>query len=220
MRAILLIAALLSLKQVAAQDSIEITESVSTFSTGSHNTLSFVVNNANLKDVSGGWSDLLKDWKCKPKGKTEWQSEECKAKTMGDRPFYVVSVVEEVPGTGVRVRAAFDLGGAYMSSTAHPDRFSAAKLMLHNLAVEQAKVVVRTEIAAAQKLLADRQAEFAALQKAEQKLESDIADFQKKIEEAKVGIGASRQAQATKLVEVDAQRAVVQSLENKLNAVK
>ncbi len=203
-----------------AQLPVVISEGVSTFSTGSQSTLSFVVNNANMNDVTKGWQDVLKGWKCKPKGKQEWIAKECKAKTMGERSFYVHSVIEEVAGQGVRLRAAFDLGGAHLSSVAHPEQFKAAEKMLYDFAVEQTKVAVRAEVAAAQRILSDRQAELVTLQNTERKLESDILEYQRKIEESKIGIGASRQAQTTKLSEIDAQRAVVRGIEEKLNSVK
>ncbi len=211
---------LLLAQTVLGQQPIVISEGVSAFSTGSQNTLSFMVNNANVSDVTKGWQDVLNGWKCKPKGKQEWISKDCKAKTMGERTFYVYSVIEEVAGQGVRLRAAFDLGGAHLSSAAHPEQFKAAEKMLYDLAVEQTRVAVRAEVAAAQKILSDRQAELVALQNTERKLESDIQEYQKKIEESKIGIGASRQAQTTKLSELDAQRAVVRGIEEKLKAIK
>ena len=220
MKHLVILTLLLLAQTVLGQQPIVISEGVSTFSTGSQNTLSFVVNNASVSDVTKGWQDVFKGWKCKPKGKQEWVAKECKAKNMGERTFYVYSIIEEVAGQGVRLRAAFDLGGAHLTSAAHPEQFKAAEKILYDLAVEQTKVAVRAEVAAAQKILSDRQAELVALQNTERKLESDIQEYQKKIEDSKIGIGASRQAQTTKLSELDAQRAVVRGIEEKLKAIK
>jgi hypothetical protein len=220
MKYLVILTLLLLAQTVLGQQPIVISEGVSTFSTGSQNTLSFVVNNASVSDVTKGWQDVLKGWKCKPKGTQEWVAKECMAKNMGERTFYVYSIIEDVAGQGVRLRAAFDLGGAHLTSAAHPEQFKAAEKILYDLAVEQTKVAVRAEVAAAQKILSDRQAELVALQNTERKLESDIQEYQKKIEDSKIGIGASRQAQTTKLSEIDAQRAVVRGIEEKLKAIK
>lgn len=220
MKRVLLLVSIILNQTAHAQQLVEITESTQTFSTGNHNAMSLVVNNAKVDDVTKGWADVLKAWKCKPKGKQEWLAKDCKAKTMGERPFYVQSVIEEVKGQGVRLRVAFDLGGAHLSSTAHAAQYKAAEAMLRDFALEQTRIAVRAEVAAAQKILADRQAELVALQNTERKLEADILDYQKKIEDSKIGIGASRQAQNTKLLEIDAQKRVVQGIEEKLKAIK
>jgi len=196
-----------------AQHSVEITEGATSFSSGNHNTLSFVINNADIKDVSKAWSRELRGWKCRPKGRQELTSTGCSTRSMGDRPFYVVSSVEEIPNKGVRVRAAFDLGGAYMSSTAHPDRYQAARQLLQAFAVEQTKVAIRAEIVAAQKLLAERQSAFTAAQRKEQQMKDEIAEREKLLASAK-------KAQIEKLAELDAQRAVVAGLEEKLKKIK
>jgi hypothetical protein len=213
MRTIGILALALFSTTAFAQQTVEITEGGTNFTSGNHNTLSFIISNANLKDVSKAWAKELQGWKCRPKGKQELTSADCSTRSMGDRPFYVLSSVEEVPSQGVRVRAAFDLGGAYLSSAAHPDRYQAARQLLHAFAAEQTRVVIRAEIGAAQKLLAERQAAFTAAQRKEQQMKDEIAEREKLLE-------AAKKTQIDKLAELDAQRAVLTGLEEKLKTVK
>lgn len=196
-----------------AQQAVEVSEGGTNFSSGNHNTLSVIINNADPKVVSKAWARELRGWKCRPKGRQELTSKDCRTRSMGDRPFYVLSSVDEVSGKGVRVRAAFDLGGAYLSSTAHPDRFQAARQLLYVFAAEQTRVAIRAEIEAAQKLLAERQAAFTAAQRKEQQMKDEIVERERQLE-------AAKKAQIEKLAELDAQRAVVTGLEEKLKAVK
>jgi len=205
---------------LSAQKAIDITEGVSNFSTGSQNALSFTIQNGDLKDVRKDWEKELRGWKCKPKGKDELVAEECSHKSMGDRSFFVFSKVEDVPNEGVRITAAFDLGGAYMTSKDHPDRFLAAKKLLYDFAVAETKEVVKGEIKVAEKLLSDRRSELSSLEKNQQKQESDIKDFEKKIEEARGAIARLKEEQATKKGEIAAQEGVVKGLNDKLKAVK
>jgi hypothetical protein len=211
---------LLSVSDLFAQKAIEITEAPSNFSTGSQNALSFVIYNGDLKDVRKDWEKELRGWKCKPKGKDELVAEECSHKSMGDRAFFVYSKVEEVPNEGVRITAAFDLGGAYMSSKDHPDRFLAAKKLVYDFAVSETKEVVKGEIKAAEKLLSDRRSELSALEKSQQQQEAAIRDSEKKIEEAKAAIARLKSDQEAKKAEMAAQEGVVNGLNEKLKAVK
>jgi hypothetical protein len=203
-----------------AQKAIEISEGASNFSTGSQNALSFIIQNGDTKSVGKDWEKELKSWKCKPKGKDELVAEECSHKSMGDRSFFVYSKVEDVPNEGVRITAAFDLGGAYMTSKDHPDRFLAAKKLLYDFAVAETKEVVKGEIKLAEKLLSDRQSELSSLEKNQQQQEGAIQDYEKKIEEAKAAIVRLKEEQVAKKGEIAAQEGVVKGLNDKLQAVK
>lgn len=220
MKNTLILALLLIGSTAFAQKDIVIMEGASAFSTGSQNALYFTIYNGNIKELTKAWEKELKGWKGKVGGKGEIFVDDCKVKSMGDNTFDVYSKIEDVLGEGTRVWTAFDLGAAYLSSTAHPDRHNAARLLLYNFAVEQTKEVVKAEIGVAQKLLSDRESELAALVKKQQKLESDIASYLKQIEEAKAGIATLQGLQGGKQGEIDAQKAVVKGLDDKLKAVK
>ncbi len=211
---------ILACTELFAQKAIEISEGASNFSTGSQNALSFIIQNGDAKEVGKDWEKELKSWKCKPKGKDELVAEECSHKSMGDRSFFVYSKVEDVPNEGVRITAAFDLGGAYMTSKDHPDRFLAAKKLLYDFAVAETKEVVKGEIKLAEKLLSDRQSELSSLEKNQQQQEGAIQDYEKKIEEAKAAIVRLKEEQVAKKGEITAQEGVVKGLNDKLQAVK
>lgn len=202
-----------------AQKKIEITEVTSAFLNGSQNAFSFVIYNGDMKEVTKAWEKQLKDLKGKVSSKDEIFANDCKVKEMGSNTFDVYSKVEEALGEGIRVYAAFDLGGAYLSSVAHPAKVIPAKNMLYNFALEQTREVVKDEIKLAEKVLGEREAEFAALTKNQSQLESDIIDFQKKIEASKAAIIAIQQLQMAKRTEVEIQKTVAKGLDDKMKAV-
>ena len=202
-----------------AQKKIEITEGTSAFLNGSQNAFSFVIYNGDMKEVTKAWEKQLKDLKGKVSSKDEIFADDCKVKEMGSNTFDVYSKVEEALGEGIRVYAAFDLGGAYLSSAAHPAKVIPAKNMLYNFALEQTREVVKGEIKLAEKVLGEREAEFAALAKNQSQLESDIIDYQKKIENSKAAIIAIQQLQMAKRTEVEIQKTVAKGLDDKMKAV-
>lgn len=220
MRLIILLFVLFSCSDILAQKAINITEGPANFSTGSQNALSFIIYNGDLKSVGKDWEKELRGWKCKPKGKDELVAEDCSHKSMGDRAFFVFSKVEDVPNEGVRITAAFDLGGAYMNSKDHPDRFLAAKKLVYDFAVTETKEVVKDEIKVAEKLLSDRKGELSALEKNQQQQESAIKDFEKKIEESRTAISHLKDQQTSKTGEINSQETVLKGLNEKLKSVK
>lgn len=220
MRLCIIIPLLLIGTTTFAQKDIVISEGSNAFSTGNQNAFHFTIYNGDIKAITKAWEKELKGWKGKVGGKSEIFVDDCKVKSMGDNTFDVYSKIENVLGEGIRVWTAFDLGGAYLSSVAHPDRYQAARLLLYNFAVDQTKEVVKAEISVAQKLLSDRDSELNALVKNQQKLESDIATYLKQIEDAKAAIVTLKGLQTGKQGEIEAQKAILKGLDDKLKAVK
>ncbi len=219
MKSFPLIAFLCFTSMAFAQKKIEVIEVKRVFSTGSQNALSFVIYNGNLKDVSKAWEKQLKELNGKVSNKKEFFADNCLVKEMGNNRFDVYSTLEESLGEGVRVYAAFDLGGAYLSLASHSNQFTVVKNILHTFAVEQNKAVVNAEIEVANKVLANKEAELMLFAKSQSQLDAEIADCLKKIEDSKAAIIGLGQSQVVKKTEIDAQKAVVVGLNEKLKAV-
>ena len=219
MKAFPLIAFLCLTSMAFAQKKIEVTEVKRVFSTGTQNALSFVIYSGNLKEVSKAWEKQLKELNGKVSTKKEFFADNCLMKEMGSNSFDVYSNLEESLGEGIRVYAAFDLGGAYLSMALHSNQFTLAKNILYMFAVEQNKAVVNSEIESASKVLANKEAELILLTKTQTQLEAEITDCLKKIEDSKAAIIGLSQSQVVKKSEIDAQNAVVVGLNEKLKAV-
>ena len=197
-----------------------VNEAVAAIDGKSRNSLSIIIKDATVDDVKKAWKKQLKDLKGKVSDKTIIFADDCQLKSMGDNTFDVYSVIEDLGENGIKVSAAFDLGGAYLSTADHPDKYPAAEQLMRNFSVAQAKEVVKSEIAASEKILKGFEKEFSGLEKDKSKLEKDIADYEKKIEEAKAAIEKNLADQANKKTEIEGLKATISDLEKKEKSIK
>lgn len=186
----------------------------------SRNALSVMIPEANTDDVKKAWKKQLKDLKGKVSDKTVIFGDDCKSKAMGDNTFDVYSVVEEATDEGVRLVVAFDLGGAYLSTANHPEKYPAAEEIVKSFAVAQAKEVVKEEIEVSTKILKGFEKDLSGLEKDKAGLEKDIEDYKKKIEEAKAAIEKNLTDQANKKTEIEGVKMAISDLEKKANGIK
>ncbi|MDA9121275.1 hypothetical protein N9J52_04500 [Flavobacteriales bacterium] len=205
---------------VFAQDKITVKEAVVAIDGTSRNSLTVMLVGSNTDDVKKAWKKKLKELKGKVSDKTIIFGDDCKMKEMGDNSFDVYSLVEEATDEGVRLVVAFDLGGAYLSTSAHPEKYPMAEKFVYGFGVEAAKSVVSMEIEVSQKILGDFVKELAGLEKAKAGHESDIKDHEKKIEEAKEEIEQNVANQTKKKTEIEGIKATVSDLEVKLKNIK
>jgi hypothetical protein len=205
---------------LSAQNGIIVTEQIVAMEGISRNSLTVFVKEANTEDIKKAWKKQLKDLKGKVNDKTFIFADDCKVKEMGDNTFDVYSVVEEATAEGVKLVVAFDLGGAYLSTANHPEKYPVGEKILRDFAVEQTKEVVRVRIAAKQAELGGFEKELAGLVSEKAALEKDIVDCQKKIEEANTNIGKNVGNQANKQKEINSMKTLLTELEVKLKAIK
>ena len=203
-----------------AQDKITIKEEMVAIDGTSRNSLTVMLVDANTDDVKKAWKKQLKDLKGKVSDKTIIFGDDCKSKEMGDNSFDVYSLVEEATDEGVRLVVAFDLGGAYLSTSNHPDKYPVAEKLVYGFAVEQAKGVVSGQIESSLKIIKGFEKDLAGLEKEKAGHESDIKDAEKKIEEAKAAIEKNVANQANKKTEIEGMKAAVADLEVKLKNIK
>ena len=153
MKKLLTLSLLIVCANVYAQQKITIEEKMVAIDGTSRNSLTVMLVGAKTDDVKKAWKKYLKDLKGKVSDKTIIFADDCKSKEMGDNSFDVYSLVEEATDEGVRLVVAFDLGGAYLSTAAHPEKYPAAESLVHSFAVQQAKSAVSAEIETSQKVL-------------------------------------------------------------------
>lgn len=203
-----------------AQKKIEVTEKVVAIDGVSRNSLTVMIEGADTETIKKAWKKQLKDLKGKVNDKTIIFGDDCESKEMGPNTFDVYSVVEEATSEGVRLVVAIDLGGAYLSTSDHPDKYPAGEKIVYNFAVEQSKEVVRGEIESTKKIVNSFERELSDLVKTKSNLEKDIADYEKKIEDAKAEIEKNVAGQANKQKEIEGLKSTLNDLEIKLKAIK
>jgi hypothetical protein len=203
-----------------AQEAITIKEQMVAIDGASRNSLTVMLIDSKTDDVKKAWKKKLKDLKGEVSDKTIIFGDDCKLKEMGDNSFDVYSLVEEATDDGVRLVVAFDLGGAYLSTAAHSEKYPVAEKLVYAFAVEQSKRVLSGEIESTQKILKGFSKELAGLVKEKAGHESDIYEHEKKIEEAKDAIEKNLANQANKTAEIEGLKAAVVDLKVKLKNIK
>lgn len=219
---ILTIAVAISSLQFFAQD-IKVRESNESFSNGGHNALSVTLYVTDANMVEKEWKSKIKDFgydKSSEKS-NEYFFDNVVIKDLGNNTMDIFSKVTEQKGEkSVTLTAAFDLGGAYLSSSEHKDKFEYVKKMMHDFAVKISKEELDDQIKAAGKVLSTIQGKQADLEKDNKGLADDITNYNQKIKKANEQIEQNKKDIETKKGEVAAQQKVVEGIKAKKESVK
>ena len=203
-----------------AQEKLQVSESSESIGGGSNNALTVTIYQVNKKEVEKEWKDLMKKMKAKVSIKKEIFADDAQHKKMGDNTFDVYARVEETGENEVKLIAAFDLGGAFMSSGQHPEKFAFVKQIVYDFAVDMTKKAIEKEVKEEEKTLVKMEKEQEDLVKSKEQLHSDIEEYKQKIEQAEKDIEQNEKDQETKKTEIDEQKKVVEEVKKKLDSVK
>lgn len=185
-----------------AQDAVTVKEESATIGGENRNCFTVMIKGASADDVQKDWKKTMKDMKGKVSDKDVIFADDCKDKSMGDNTFDVYAVVEEITDSLLRLVVAYDLGGAYLNSTEHPDKAVVANSMVREFAVTQSKNAVQAKIDASEKQLKGLEKDLEKLVKDKEKLEKDIRDNQNQIAENKSSIASNIEGQKSKQKEI------------------
>jgi hypothetical protein len=201
-----------------SQKKISVTEEQNTLSVGSVNTLTVTVYGMSYDDAEKAWKKQLKDINGDVKVKKEVFADDCLIKDMSENTFDVYAMLKEVDN-GVKVIAAYDLGGAYLSAASHKEYFAKISKMMYDFGVEQTKEAIGSDIKVAEDDLKESEKAKEDLEKDIKKLEKDIEDYKQKIEDSKKAIEDNKSGIETKKTEIESKKEVIKALENKRDAV-
>ena len=208
--------------QFFAQD-IKVRESNESFSNGGHNSLSVTLYVTDVNMVEKEWKSQMKDFgydKSNEKS-NEYFFDNVLMKQLGNNTLDVYSkVTEQKSEKTVTLTAAFDLGGAYLSSSEHKDKFEYVKKVMHDFAVKITKEGLDDQIKDAGKALSNLQGKQADLEKDNKGLADDITNYNQKIKKANEQIEQNKKDIEVKKGEVTAQQKVVESIKAKKESVK
>ncbi|MEO8760745.1 MAG: hypothetical protein ABI388_05925 [Bacteroidia bacterium] len=205
-----------------AQD-IKIRESNESFNNGSHNALSVNLYVTDAGMVEKEWKSQLKDYGYDKSGDKsgEYFFDNVLFKQMGSNTVDVYSkVVFQKADKMVTLTAAYDLGGAYLNSSEHKDKFDYIKKMMYDFAVKITKDDLDDQMKSASKVLANHQDKQSDLEKENRGLADDITNYNQKIKKANDQIEANKKAIETKKMDVANQQKVVEGINAKKQAVK
>ena len=171
---------------------IKVKEGNSSFSNGSHNSLTVMVYETDEKSVEKAWKSYTKKWGGKVSVKKEVFSDDCRIKDLGDNTFDIYAKVEEKKNEEVELIVCVDLGGAYLNSGAHSKEFKTFEKELYDFAVQTTKEGIQVKVKMEEKNLKDLEKDQKDLEKENEKMHKDIEKSEKEIEAAKKAIEQSK----------------------------
>ncbi len=200
---------------------VSLDERNATFNVGSRNALLVTIPYSNSDFIEKKIKEEVKNWGGKnSSSKGEYTTTQSQIKELGEKPFdSFVKIVDAKEGM-ITVAFAFDLGGAFLSSSAHSAQYSAISKKIKDFALSTSKEFVNEELKENQSILKANQKEQESLLKDKTSLENSIVDYKKKIDEAIVKIEKNTQDQAKKQAEIKTQEAKVGEVSKKLGEIK
>lgn len=212
---------LLSSTPLAVQ--AEVKEAVKQMSRGPNNAFTIQIEGADPKDVEDEWKDFLNqfDGKTKKDKKTnEYFSDNAIIKEMGNNTVDIYSTVVAVNGGATDVTVWFDLGGAFLSSQAHPDKFKIAGKMLDDFSRRMNRKMIGAKLEEQQKVLEKEQGKLEDLKKERDGLKKDIESYKERIQKAEQDIAANEKRQSEQQGALEKQKAAVEEIKGRLNELK
>ena len=210
----------MGVNNIKAQKKVKVEETSYSFSTGKQNALSVIVYNADEDAVKKIWSKKMKGFKAKvSKKKGEIFADNALIKDMSENTMDIYAKTEPTKDGNVILYVAFNLGGAYLNSSDHPDMYKKAAKMMERFSKDISIEILKDDIKEQEKILKKQVNEKEDLEKRNEKLKKDIENYKEKIKKAEKEIEENKKKREEKIKEIEAQQKKVDELKGKLNKI-
>ncbi|MGK0389673.1 MAG: vacuolar-type H+-ATPase subunit I/STV1 [Maribacter sp.] len=203
----------------------QIEEGVRSMSQGSNNSLSLDIPEANSKLAKKVWTKYLKSNSKGSKTKSDKKTgmiftDNAEVISIGGANTIDIYMRFTDVGENVNATIWYDLGGAYLSSEMHGDKYNEGEKFLMRFAIAVAVESTKLELNAEEKKAKELAKQLASLKKKEEGYHKDIAIAEQKIKEAEANIEQNIQEQeATDSAIID-QGAVVDTVKGRLEELE
>jgi len=151
----------------------QVSETSRSMSQGKNNALTISLKKTDKKEIEKKLEKFLKknyDGKTKRNKKSgEIFSDNSKIEKMSSNAVDIYAVVDDA-GDDTQLTVWFDLGGAYLSSAMHTDRFPAGEKLLNDFALTVSKANIEDELKSQKKSLGKLEGNLKDLEKDEKKI--------------------------------------------------
>ncbi|HBF87099.1 MAG TPA: hypothetical protein DDX39_00545 [Bacteroidales bacterium] len=203
-----------------AQRKIVVSEKNFSFVSGNQNSLVVNIYEADEDLILKQWKKLMKDYDAKVSSKKEVFADNALIKNLSPNTVDVYAVTEKNQDGDFNLVVAIDLGGAYLSSSSHPDKYKTAERVIYDFAVETTKEAIKEQVKEQEKNLEKLQSEAAQLVKDKENLQKSIEDYKAKILQAEEDIKTNEKSQTDKTKEIENQTVIVNEIKEKQASVK
>ena len=212
----------------AQKINIKVSESNEHIGGNKNSALVVSIYDAAPDEVESKWKSLMKDYRGKVSMKDEVFADNAVISSInGNNTIDVYAKAEKVKDDETKLTVAFDLGGAFLSSSNNKEKFSEAKKIVNDFAIKTTKEAIAGLRKAAEKVYSKLEDEQHDLEKQQKKSTSNIEDYKAKIEdynkrikEAQDDLVKNKTDQEKKKTELDAQKKAVDAITAKENAVE
>lgn len=200
----------------------QVEEAEKPMTTGVENSLNIRLKNANEKDVEKLWKSHIKLYKGKTKKDRksgEIFTDDALVPELSSNTIDMYAKMATV-GDEVMFTVWYDLGGEFLSSATHPDKYGQAEKMLLLFALKVSGKVISDELSVEEGTLKKQEKELVKLEKENTKLHQDVEMYKQKILEAEAAIESNVANQDNTKAAIENQKVVVGKVKTKLEAVK
>jgi molecular chaperone DnaK (HSP70) len=201
--------------------SIKVKESNSDFSVAQNvNSLVVEIPYVSQDFVEGKIKKLFKGFGKHKESKKEHVAMMVELKDFGKMPFNAYGVSSVSNNEIVSVRFGFDLGGAFLNSKDHPEKYKVIEKIIEDFASKSVKTWVEGIVREENKRLNNLEKDQKYLVKRKEHLEKEIKDFEKKIADNKNSIKENLDSQSAKKTEIEMQIKQVGLVEKQLKSLR
>lgn len=182
---------------------VSVIEETSKIAGGSNNTLTVVINETDYEAVLKAWKKEMKSTKAKvKKSKGEVFADDAVIKKLGEHPMDIYARTVKVDG-GSKLIIGVNLGGAFLNSGDHKDKYSAFAKFVEEFAETQIKEAIKEQVKTAEKELKNREEQQEKLVKEKEDLKNKIVGYNNDIKDAesKISTNEKNQEDQKKLIE-------------------
>lgn len=213
--------ALMVLNFIQAQSDYEILEDTLSMSRGDKNAFTLVIPNATASLAEDTWKKFMRDFKGRPKlnkKSNEWFTDDTQLKTVSENSIDIYTKFNEnLQSHYTDVIFWFDLGGAYLSSKVHPEKYEFVRQFMNKYGDAVTREIIEEELRAHEKRLKELDSDLSKLVKENDEFHKKIQEAQAIIDQMEKNIKVNLNAQNVKKNEIDGQRNLIDEVKTRLN---
>ncbi len=212
MKKLFLLVSALALSFSLKAQKIKVEEYSEKFSTGSQNAANTTIYEATIDYVIKEWKKTLKEYKHEKikDEKNEVFGDNILIKEWGNNPVDIYTrFSEDKKNKTIKMSTAVDLGGAYLKSSEHNDKYKYIEKMVKEFAVKMSKAPIEEKLKEANKITLREEEKLKDLEKENKKLHEDINNYKGKILKAEKDLAVNESNLEKKKKEVEVQKKVV-----------
>ena len=186
-------------------------------SAGQQSALILEIPSVSQELVSDHWKQYMKDfYREKPKWQRrddEWLSDDADISVLGAGNTVDIYAKTREREDNVEIQMWVDLGGAFLNSREHPDRYTEAEKLLLRFALEVAKEKMRLDIEEQEDLLKDMNQDLSRLSSQKKRSEREIKRAKETIQKAEADIEQNLQEQEEMQAKITQQEELIKKLQ-------